>query len=219
MQVATVPSFTERLCAAYDLEHPHRDPDARVRRSEVVEYIAAFSVDKRPYHPTSAIAWDLQRTFGESEGRRLLLRASRQWDAKPLRARDIVHRWWDDDYEPQAWVDEYLVEAIDDWRSERGRLQLCADAEREWLAFNGVASMQRFNAWHERYGAWYLDPEGKLGPVKVVSNRQARFAEDLRAGRIPYPSAPKEPPQPAATAERRGFGGYTMPSRSKFRRK
>jgi hypothetical protein len=218
MQVATDLSFTERLCAAYDFNRGFAPADGaeRVRRTEIVEYINAFTVEKPPSHPTRAIEWDLIRTFGESEGRRLLLYASRRWDAKPLRARDIVFMWWWDDYEPQAWVDEYLVEIIDDWRWQRGRLQLCADAEREWLAFGGFATMDALEAWYEKYGAWYLAPAEKLGPVKVVSAERAKFAADMRAGRIPRPSAPQPAPPPP---ECKGFGGYTVPSRSKFRRK
>jgi hypothetical protein len=34
------------------------------------------------------------------------------WDATPLRAREVVKLWWEDDYEPQAWVDEYLADVI-----------------------------------------------------------------------------------------------------------
>jgi hypothetical protein len=216
---ATDLRFTERLCAAYDFNrgHPPSDGAERVRRAEIVEYINAFTVEKRPSHPTTAIAWDLQRTFGESEGRRLLLYASRRWDAKPLRAREVIHMWWDDGYEPEAWVDEYLVEIIDDWRWQRGRVQLCADAEREWLAFNGVASMEQFEAWYEKYGAWYLAPAEKLGPVSVVSAEKAKFAANMRAGRIPMPSAPQPPPPPPMP--RLGFGGHVMPLRTKFRRK
>src|SRR5580692_2851536 len=134
MQVAIDSSFTKQLCAAYDFNRGFASADGaeRIRRAEILEYIHAFSVEKPPSHPTTAIHWDLIRTFGESEGRRLLLQASRQWDADPLRARDIVGMWWDDDYEPRAWVDEYLVDVIDDWRTQRGRVQLCADAEKEW---------------------------------------------------------------------------------------
>jgi hypothetical protein len=189
-------SFTERLCAAYDFNRGFAPADGaeQVRRAEIVEYINAFTVDKPPSHPTTAIAWDLQRTFGESEGRRLLLYASRRWDAKPLRAREVVHMWWEDDYEPQAWVDEYLVEIIDDWRWERGRVQLCADGEREWLAFHGVATSEQREAWYDKYGAWCgYDVRSKHGPVKVVSAAQAQLAADMRAGRVPGPSAPEDP--------------------------
>ncbi len=194
MQLATDLSFTKRLCAAYDLNRGSAPADGaeRVRRSEVIEYIEAYSVEKRPSHPTKVIAWDLQRTFGELEGRRLLLYASRQWDAKPLRAREVVRMWWDDDYQPQAWRDEYLVDIIDDWRWQRARVQLCADAERDWLAFNGMATLPQMRAWREKYGPWYPGAAQRLGRVSIVSAEQAKFAADMRAGRVPNPSAPRE---------------------------
>jgi hypothetical protein len=194
MQLATAPSFTERLCAAYDLEHPSRDHGARVRRAEIVEYIEAFSVDDPPSHPTRAIEWDLIRTLGESEGRRMLLYASRRWDAKPLRARDIVHMWWEDDYEPRAWVDEYLVEVIDTWRDEKKRLRHCDEAKEEWLAFGGFATWQQMGAWQRKFRSWYPEPQRKHGAVTIVPTlSQAQFARDMRAGRIPRPSAPEDP--------------------------
>jgi putative DNA primase/helicase len=190
MQIATALSFTEQLCLAHDLNrgHPPADGHERASRADIVEYIDAFTVDKSPDHPTTAIAWDLQRTFGERDGRRLLLYASRRWDATPLRARDVVKMWWEEDYEPQAWVDEYLVDVIRDWRSERDRLQLCADAEKEWLVFDGIATQQELNAWRGRFGAWYLEPQRRLGPVTVVTAAQAQFARDMKSGKIPMPS-------------------------------
>jgi hypothetical protein len=195
MQVTTAPSFTEHLCAAYDFNRGFAPPEGaeRATRADILEYIDAHDIAHSPGHPTSALAWDLQRTLGESEGRRMLLYASRRWDAKPLRARDVVRRWWDDDYEPQAWVDEYLVDVIRSWRSERDRLRLCEEAKKEWLTFNGVASQDQFLAWFDRYGAWYLSPAEKLGRVRVVSAKQLKFAEDMRAGRIPGPGAPQDP--------------------------
>src|ERR1700677_2208434 len=96
MQVATALSFTERLNLAHDINRGHAPADGadeRATREEILDYIDAFSVDQPPPHPTKAIHWDLQRTLGESEGRRMLLRASRRWDAIPLRARDIVQMW------------------------------------------------------------------------------------------------------------------------------
>lgn len=144
------------------------DTSGRVSRDDVLEYIDAHSITKPPGHPTTAIHWDLIRTFGESDGRRLLLRASRQWDANPLRARDIVFRWWDDDHEPQAWVDEYLADVIRDWKTERDRLRLCADAEKAWLAFNGAATKEQLADWRTKFGAWYLAPERRLGPVTTI---------------------------------------------------
>ncbi|QWG11031.1 hypothetical protein KMZ29_14705 [Bradyrhizobium sediminis] len=162
--------FTERLCQAYDFNRgcPPADGAERATRDEIVEYIDAFSIDKSPDHPTSAIAWDLQRTLGESEGRRMLLYASRRWDATPLRARDVVKMWWDDDHEPEAWRDEYLIDVIGSWRSERDRLRLCADAEKVWLAFKGAATSEQLANWRTKYGAWYLAPERKLGPVTII---------------------------------------------------
>jgi hypothetical protein len=191
----TALSFTEQLCLAHDINRGHAPTEGpkRATREEILEYIEAFSVDHPPPHPTSATAWDLQRTLGESEGRRMLLRASKQWDATPLRARDVVKLWWDDDHEPQAWRDEYLLDVIRDWRQERDRLQLCADAETEWLAFGGSATREQVGAWREKFGAWYLAPDRKLGPVTIVSAAQAQFAEDMRAGRIPMPSAAEDP--------------------------
>ena len=182
-------ALTEQLCFAHDLNRGGSPADGpeRATREDVLEYIDAHSVDKHPSHPTAAIAWDLQRTFGESDGRRLLLHASRQWDAVPLRARDIVQNCWDDDYEPQAWRDEYLIDVIRDWRSERDRLQLCADAEKEWLAFNGAATLQQLSAWRAKFGAWYLDPTGRLGKVKIIK-------PDSNV--VPFPA-----PMPQTTAE------------------
>jgi RecA-family ATPase len=167
-------SFTELLCAAHDLNRGFApDGAARVTREDVLEYIDAHTVPKPPDHPTTALHWDLIRTFGESEGRRLLLRASKQWDAKPLRPRDFVRTlpmWWEDDYEPVAWKDEYLADVITSWRMERDRLQLCADAEKAWLAFAGVATRQQMYEWQEKFGSWYLSPERKLGKVTIIPN-------------------------------------------------
>ncbi len=173
MQTATILNFSERLSLAHDLNRGHAPADGaeRATRDDIVEYIDAFTVDRSPSHPTTAIAWDLQRTLGESEGRRMLLYASRRWDAKPLRARDVVKMYWDEDiesYEPQAWVDEYLLDIIRDWRTERDRLRRCADAEKQWLAFNGSATKQQIADWREKYGAWYLAPERRLGPVTII---------------------------------------------------
>jgi hypothetical protein len=125
MQVAT--AFTERLCLAYDINRGFAPADGaeRATREEILEYIDAHDIAHSPDHPTTAIAWDLQRTLGERDGRRLLLYASRRWDAEPLRARDVVKLWWWEDHEPQAWVDEYLVDVIGSWRQERDRMLLC----------------------------------------------------------------------------------------------
>lgn len=185
----TALSFTERLCHAYDFNRgcPPADGAERAARDDIVEYIDAFSIDKSPDHPTSAIAWDLQRTLGESEGRRMLLYASRRWDATPLRARDVVKMWWDDDHEPEAWRDEYLLDLIQGWRMERDRLQTCADAEKEWRAFNGSATKQQILAWRVKFGSWYLSPERTLGPVTI----------------IPFPAPPSAPiAKPTAPAIR-----------------
>ena len=78
MHVSPASSFTERLCVAYDFNRGFAPADSseRATREEIIEYIDSFSIDKPPSHPTSALTWDLQRTFGESEGRRLLLSAS-----------------------------------------------------------------------------------------------------------------------------------------------
>jgi hypothetical protein len=181
MQVATAtePSFTKRLCAAYDFNRgsPPADGAERATREDIIEYIDAH---KSPGHPTTAIAWDLQRTLGEADGQRLLQYASLRWDAEPLTASEIVRMGWEDDYEPRAWVDEYLVDLIRDWRWQRGRLQLCADAEKEWLAFKGFATLDQFEAWYDKYGAWYLSPDKKLGPVKVVSSKNMRRIERIK---------------------------------------
>jgi hypothetical protein len=247
MQLATSPSFTERLCAVYDLEHPFHDPRSRVRRAEVIEYIDAFSVERPPCHPTTFIEWDLIRTFGVSEGRRLFLRASQRWDAKPIRARDIVQKWsWD--AEPQAWVDGYLVEVIDTWRSECARLreqairdadQAAADArmnsarergraleraykEEDWRPFAGQKwPAHDVVAWCAIFGRYSPsdldDAETIIESFETKLAQHRKFAADMRARRIPNPGAPREP---AASPEPRlGFGGYAMPSRSKFRRK
>jgi hypothetical protein len=157
------------LNLAYDLNRGwSSDPAARVSREDIIEYIHAFSVDRQPDHPTTAVAWDLQRTFGERDGRRLLLCASRRWDKQPLTPRQVVGlRWWEN-YEPRAWVDEYLTDVICSWRTEQARLQLCADAEKEWLAFGGFATPQQLDKWREKFGGWYLAPEEKLGPVKII---------------------------------------------------
>ncbi len=167
----TAQKFTEQLCAAHDLNRGFTPADGaeRATRADVIEYIDAHTVDKSPDHPTTAIHWDLIRTFGESDGRRLLLLASRRWDAKPLRARDIVFKWWDDDYEPQAWRDEYLIDVIHSWRTERDRLQICADAEKAWLAFEGSATHQQIDDWRAKFGAWYLAPESRLGRLTIIS--------------------------------------------------
>jgi hypothetical protein len=246
MQLTTTPTtFTERFCAIYDLEHPYRDPGARVRPAEVFEYIDAFSVDKPPPHPTSAIEWDLIRTFGESDGRRMLLRASRRWDAKPIRARDIVYKWWDDDYVPRAWVDEYLAEVIDTWRLDQKQLRERAlrEAERAQVEARIERSRERARAleraceegwlphagkqwpdpevmvWCGLHGRWFDPIDQVEAAIEYFENKHAQyetFAEGIRTGRIPKPSAPEDmlPPTP-----HKGFGGYTMPLRGKFRRK
>jgi hypothetical protein len=242
---ATALSFTERLCAAHDFNRGFApDGAARVRREDVLEYIHAHTVDKPPYHPTKAIAWDLQRTFGESEGRRLLLYASRRWDAKPLRAREVVMLWWDDDYEPQAWVDEYLADAIHGWRQERERLRERAIREAEKakaearvkrararvaaleLAFEGGWRPNVGKKWPDpevvaycsMVGSWFDPIEQVEATIEFFESKHAqylKFAREIRAARIPMPSAPKEqPPVPI-----KGFGGYALPLRSKFRRK
>ncbi|UFW82854.1 AAA family ATPase [Bradyrhizobium barranii] len=171
-------SITEQLCAAHDFNRGG-PPNAtgRVGREDVLEYIDAHSVERPPSHPTTALHWDLIRTFGASEGRRLLLRASRQWDAKPLRARDIVFKWTilEDDYEPQAWVDEYLADVIHDWRAERDRLRLCADGEEAWKDFCGYATGEQMEAWNEKYSAWVLSPHRRFGKVTVLRNNVVRL--------------------------------------------
>jgi hypothetical protein len=176
---------------------------------------------KPPDHPTTAIAWDLQRTFGESEGRRLLLYASRRWDAKPLRAREVVMLWWDDEYEPQAWVDEYLADTIHGWRWERDRLRERAIREAEEakvdarvkrarervaaleLAFEGGWRPNAGKKWPHpevvaycsMVGSWF-DPMDRVeATIEFFENKHAqymKFAEDYRAGRIPRPSAPED---------------------------
>jgi predicted P-loop ATPase len=175
----------QALCAAYDLEHPHRDHNARVTDADVLEYIDAFSVDKPPHHPTSAIHWDLIRTFGEAEGRRLLLHASRRWDAVPLRARDIVFKWWDNDgepYEPQAWVDEYLAEVIGSWRREKEQrgaelamvtakqIALRDAAEAEWIGLNGTATAEQYAKFQRTYRRLMIPFTRKLDPVTIVAS-------------------------------------------------
>ena len=171
---ALMSTFTEALNAAYDFNRGG-PPDiaSRVTRADVDEYIDAHTVERPPDHPTSAIHWDMICTFGESEGRKLLLTASRRWDATPLRPRDFVRKlpmWWEDDYEPQAWVDEYLADVIASWRQERDRLQLCADAEKAWLAFEGAATQQQLDDWREKFGDRYLQPEKRLGPVAAIKD-------------------------------------------------
>jgi hypothetical protein len=186
-------NFSEQICAAHDFNRGFAPNTlGPISRDDVLEYIDAHTVARSPDHPTTAIHWDLIRTFGESEGRRLLLLASRRWDAKPLRARDIVFKWWDDDHEPQAWVDEYLADVIGSWRIERDRLQLCADAEREWLAFGGTATLEQLDDWREKFGVWYLSPERRLGPVEpsnvlpFPADRAARL--DTTAPAVPIPA-------------------------------
>jgi hypothetical protein len=215
---ATALSFTERLCLAHDINRgaPPADGAERATREEIVEYINAFSIDDSPDHPTSAIGWDLQRTLGESEGRRMLLYASRRWDAKPLRAREIVHMWWHDDYEPQAWVDEYLLDVIGGWRREQDRLREVTrrrdekakadarlDRARERVralerAYEGgwrplAGEMATFSALS---GSWSFDPIERIeAAIEYFEDRHAqylKFAEDYRAGRIPRPSAPND---------------------------
>ena len=184
---ATALSFTERLCLAHDINRgaPPADGAERATREEIIEYIDAHDIAHSPDHPTSAIAWDLQRTLGERDGRRMLLYASRRWDAEPLRPRDVVELWWWEDYEPEAWVDEYLLDVIRGWRSERDRLRLCAAAKNEWLAFDGVATQQQVDLWREKFGAWYLDPKGKHGPVTIVATlQQAQFAREKKSGTL-----------------------------------
>jgi predicted P-loop ATPase len=192
---ATALSFTEQLCAAHDLNCGIApDPIGQVSRADVLEYIDAFTVDKPPDHPTSAIHWDLIRTFGESEGRRLLLLASRRWDAKPLRARDIVFKWWEDHHEPEAWRDEYLADVIGPWRMERDRLRICDDAEKAWLAFGGSATDDEVGDWYEKFGAYYLSPDRKLGPVTRTPNNIVPFPG------VPIPNT-QLPLRPAAPNE------------------
>jgi AAA domain len=190
MQLATAPSFTERLNFAYDINRGHAPASGaeRATREEIVKYIDAFSVGKPPSHPTRIIEWDLIRTLGESEGRRMLLYASRRWDAKPLRARDIVGMWWEDDHEPQAWRDEYLVDLIRDWRSERDRhcdegfnhaaahrrakqIEIRDAAENEWLAFGGSATAEQIDAWKEKHKRLMIPFERILEPVTILHFR------------------------------------------------
>lgn len=124
--------FTEQLNAAYDLEHPHVNAATRVTEADVLAYIDSFTAENPPTHPTSAIAWDLWRTFGARVGRRLFLRAARHWDKDPVSARTVIDTFafgWPADYEPQAWVDVYLSEALGDWDDEIGRRKT-AEAER-----------------------------------------------------------------------------------------
>lgn len=211
MQTATILKFSEHLSLAHDFNRGGAPADGaeRATREEILEYIDAFTVDKSPDHPTTAIAWDLQRTLGESEGRRMLLYASRRWDAKPLRARDVVKMYWDDDieaYEPQAWVDEYLLDVIRDWRAEiecklaeeDRRLALASNAavktamgkqramrtaaEDEWLAFNGRATQQQLDAWKSKFASLLLPFERTLADVTI----------------IPFPT-PATPPAPVPT--------------------
>src|ERR1700730_10296240 len=205
---ATALKFTERLNLAYDINRGHAPADGpeRATREEILEYIDAFSVEHSPDHPTTLIEWDLIRTLGESEGRRMLLYASRRWDANPLRARDIVFRWWDDDYEPRPWVDEYLLDVIRDWRSERDVLRaleieeceaiarcearlaeqnhLREAAENEWLAFSGSATAEQVDAWNKKYGRTVVSFHRKLEPVTI----------------LPFPLSPTAPAAPAASA-------------------
>ncbi|MBR1362924.1 AAA family ATPase [Bradyrhizobium ottawaense] len=199
-------NITEQLCTAYDFNRGGPpNSTGRVSREAVLEYIDAHSVEHPPSHPTTALHWDLIRTFGASEGRRLLLRASRQWDAKPLRARDIVFKWsiLEDDYEPQAWVDEYLADVIHDWRAERDRLRLCAEAEKAWSGFNGFATPQQMDEWNEKYGAWVLSPHRKFGKVTVTNN----------VYRLPVPP-PSESLRVAAQAELDAFMGVVTQKES-----
>lgn len=114
------------LNLVYDCEHPHADPAVRVSEMDVLKYIDAFDVEHPPSHPTNAIAWDLNRTFGWRTGRRLLLRAAQKWDRNPMPARKIVDLFchgWHEDHQPQPWVDVYLSEVIGDWRDEQERKQ------------------------------------------------------------------------------------------------
>ena len=110
-------AFESALNAVYDFENLS-DPNGRVSRTDIAEYVNAFDKSDPPKHSTTAIAWDLCRTLGQREGRRALLYASRRWDETPLTPRQVVKFNWDD-YEPQAWVDEYLVEVIDSWREAK----------------------------------------------------------------------------------------------------
>jgi predicted P-loop ATPase len=127
----------------------------------------------------------------------MLLRASKQWDAKPLRARNVVKLWWDDDYEPQAWRDEYLADVIGSWRTERDRLQLCADAAEAWLDFGGMATDDDLGDWYEKYGAWYLSPERKHGKVTRIPDNVVQLP-----GTRPIPPCPVALPlPPTAPAE------------------
>ncbi len=214
MPLATALSFTERLCIAHDINrgHPPANGAERATREEILEYIDAFTVDKSPDHPTSAIAWDLQRTLGESEGRRMLLYASRRWDAKPLRARDIVFKWWWEDYEPQAWVDEYLVDVIRDWRSERDRLRERAIREAEKAeaearikrARERVRALERDyeGSWRPHVGKKWPDPEvvafaslvGKwFDPIDQIESAIEYFEKKLEATQVTTRLAPGTP--------------------------
>ena len=179
MHVSPASSFTERLCVAYDFNRGFAPADSseRATREEIIEYIDSFSIDKPPSHPTSALTWDLQRTFGESEGRRLLLSASRRWDAKPLRARDIVFKWWEDDYEPRAWVDEYLVDVIRDWRSERERQSEKAKREAEQAEAEARVerARERFVVLEQAFDEGWRPNGGKVWPDADVVGWCALF--------------------------------------------
>lgn len=183
-------AFSDLLDAAYDFERPPSDSAARASRADVLRYVGAFTIDNPPPIPTTALAWDLQRTFGVRDGQRILLQASRQWDRHPLTGRQILRMWWPDGYQPEAWIDERLVDVIGAWRADEDRVRAqkaqddvawaqlrdrTADqikmrnaAENEWLAFNGGATAQQLDAWKEKHKRVMIPFERKLEPVTIL---------------------------------------------------
>lgn len=192
MQNARLPqSISDLLIAAHDLEHPRQPSTARATWDEVVEFIDAFSIDNPPPYPSTVIAWDLQRTFGVRDGRRLLLRASRRWDRVALTPRQVVQKKWSDDYvEPVAWVDEYIIDLVGEWRRERKRARIAQEeydaslakadthlakqqamriaAEDEWIAFGGVTTQDQLDIWKAKFKDLLVPFARKLEPVTIV---------------------------------------------------
>lgn len=221
---------TNSLCAVYDLEHPHHHSSTKISREDVVDYIEAFSVDRPPFHPTSAIAYDLNRTFGPKDGRRLLLHASRWWDSDPMTAREVISLDWDEDYEALPWVDEYLSEVIGDWRDQQTieRVQLekedaaiarhaerTADqmamrdlAEAEWLGFNGSTTPECFEDWKEKFKHLALPFQRQLPPLSIVPSTNPPIGTSMPPNLQIVPAAP----QPDMLTSSRDFvAGFVPP--------
>jgi hypothetical protein len=104
-------SFSELLNAAYDFNSPPPDLTALAPRKDVVAFIQGFTRERPPSFPTTAIAQDLMRTFGEIDGKALLSWASQLWDDTPLTVEQVDAIWFDPDeaFEPQAWERNLII--------------------------------------------------------------------------------------------------------------